>query len=161
MSFEVRITQAAWANAESIYEWIRDQGAPRNAHRWFNTWLRHVRKLEVFPDGRTLAPENGAVPGVEVHHQIFGTHRTLFVVRDEVVFVVQHLRRGCRQPETPDELQSGIDEASPQPAGVVTVGSQIPKSASLAGLEFFAQAVVLRWPGSVGLTNVTQDRILR
>lgn len=76
MSFEVRITQAAWADAERIYEWIRvEKQAPLSAHRWFNRWVERVRKLETFPAGRGLAPENGEVPGVEIHQQLFGEFR--------------------------------------------------------------------------------------
>jgi len=44
MSFEVRITQAAWADAQRVFEWIRDEKhAPLTAERWFNGWLKRLR----------------------------------------------------------------------------------------------------------------------
>lgn len=110
MSFEVRITQAAWADAEAIYAWIHESGAPMNAHRWFNAWLERVRGLDTFPEGRSRAPEDTSFPSVEIFQQLFGSFRTLYVVRDQVVFVV-HVRRASRQPATWSDLSAGLSEA--------------------------------------------------
>jgi plasmid stabilization system protein ParE len=110
MSFEVRITQAAWVDAEQIYEWIRDSGYPLNAQRWFNAWLERVRSLETFPAGRSRAPEDGSISEVEVYQQLFGAFRTLYVVRGSLVLVI-HVRRASRSPASRDDLLPGLEEA--------------------------------------------------
>lgn len=111
MSFEIRITKAAWADVERIYAWIRDEKrAPRAADRWFNGWIAKLRSLATFPEGRALAPENGAVPGLAVRQQLFGAFRTLYVVRGKRVFIV-HSRRASRQAAGSDELGPGVAEA--------------------------------------------------
>lgn len=116
MSFEVRITQAAWADAQRVFEWIRDEKhAPLTAERWFNGWLKRLRSLETFPEGRSSAPENVLVSGLELHQQLFGFFRTLYVVGESVVFIV-HLRRASRRTATLEELEPGIDEATEQEA---------------------------------------------
>lgn len=110
MRYDVRITQAAWADVEAIYAWMEQEGAPLAAGRWFNGWLEELQNLRALAEGRPLAPENGGIPGVEIHQQLYGDFRTLYIIREACVFVV-HVRRARRGAANPEDLSGGLEEA--------------------------------------------------
>jgi hypothetical protein len=49
----------------------------------------------------------------------------------------------------------------PQPAGVGTASWNVPNNPALAGIEIFAQALIVHWPFDPRFTNVTADVIQR
>lgn len=97
MEYRVRITDRAYRDLETIYQFIGADSA-RRAFTWFNRLSEAIYSLERFPKRGSRAPEDK-----RIRQLIFGAkpnaYRILYTVdkRNGVVNVL-HIRHGARAP---------------------------------------------------------------
>ena len=60
MTYEVKVTQQAEAEAELAYQWLAKE-SPEKAVAWFNGLVEAVEALEALPERCPLAPESSVV----------------------------------------------------------------------------------------------------
>ena len=101
MTYEVRITQQAEAEAELTYQWIAKE-SPETAVAWFNGLVEAVESLETLPERCPLAPESSDVQR-DIRQLIYGKFRILYFIHDECVFVI-HVRHGAQQQLAPEDV---------------------------------------------------------
>jgi plasmid stabilization system protein ParE len=98
MAFEVRVSAAADAEADAIYEWLA-QRAPQGAVRWYNGLLDAIESLADFPRRCSLAPEDEHFDE-EIRQLLYGkrrnVYRVLFTIRGNTVHVL-HIRHASRR----------------------------------------------------------------
>lgn len=112
MVYRVEVAQAAEAELEALYFWVvsraRSQGAA-----WFNGLERAVLALNEYPERCPVAPES-AEPDRPIRVLRYGRKPHVYLVfftvdtRTRVVRVL-HVRRGARQPPTPEDLKGSRD----------------------------------------------------
>ena len=105
MTFRIRISRRAEADAEAMYRWIaEDVGRPLDALRWLDGLQDALATLGERPLRCPRAPESRDFDR-EVRQLFFQRHRVLFVVEGEDV-VVLHIRHGRRLHATEADLSS-------------------------------------------------------
>lgn len=92
---------------EADYRWWAQFRSPEQAARWLDGFAAAIEALGTNPKQHGKAAESGLFP-YEVRELIYGlgshpTHRALFVIRPEMVFVIS-IRHLARKPVTPDDL---------------------------------------------------------
>jgi plasmid stabilization system protein ParE len=107
MSYRVEPTARAEADLERLYDSLAEMD-PDVAVRWYDAFLRATERLRQNPFTCGLAFENDEFDE-ELHHLLFGTrrgktYRALFVVRDDVVFILC-VRAPGQKPVRPEDLQ--------------------------------------------------------
>jgi plasmid stabilization system protein ParE len=91
-----------------MYWWIAEHEAdPQNALRWVEGIEDAIESLREFPSRCAVAPETGFFER-EVRQILYHSHRVLFIVQGEDVFVL-HVRHVRRLPATPAELGTEED----------------------------------------------------
>jgi len=103
MSYRVILTPRAKHNLRAIHAYIFEQ-APRAADDWLDRAERAVNSLAHHPERCPLAPESRSF-GKPIRQLLFGvgnrgTYRLLFVVADQLVYVL-HVRHGAMLPLEP------------------------------------------------------------
>lgn len=88
MSYTVRFSRKADANAVVIFDWISKR-SPEGADRWLNALEAGIRKLQLHANKCVPAPEADEL-GIDLRQLIFRTrrgrlYRLLFVIRDHIV----------------------------------------------------------------------------
>lgn len=105
MTYEVRITDTAWAELRQGFRWLAEQ-SPRAADRWRTSLLAAVDTLESHPERCSLAPEDEWYPG-ELRQLLHGkrgrVYRVLFEIRGNVVHVLR-IRHGAQALLKPGDL---------------------------------------------------------
>jgi plasmid stabilization system protein ParE len=103
VTFRVRTTRRAEADAEACYDWIADhEGRPLEALQWLVGFEDAIASLAEYPLRCPSAPESAHLGG-DVRQLVFHSHRILLVIDGEEV-VVLHLRPGSRLPFDGAEL---------------------------------------------------------
>jgi|SRR6516165_9596423 plasmid stabilization system protein ParE len=103
MTFAVRYTARAWAEAEAAFEWIYER-SPTAAKRWYKGLMSAIDTLEKNPARFSLAPEDEWYPG-ELRQLLFGkrrgVYRVLFEIRGSTVYIlrVRHGAQALLHPE--------------------------------------------------------------
>lgn len=109
MTYRVRTSRRAEADVEAIYLWIAEHEArPLNAGRWIDGLQVAVASLQEHPLRCPRARE-AAFFEREIRQLLYHSHRILFVVEDEEVFVL-HVRHGSRLPATRDKIAAALQE---------------------------------------------------
>lgn len=95
------------AAIEAGFCWWSKYRSPQQAARWYNCFRDALESLSVNGGRLPLAAENDLFP-FEVRQLNFGlgpkpTHRALFVIRPDMVYVIA-IRHLAQQPLRPDDL---------------------------------------------------------
>jgi plasmid stabilization system protein ParE len=108
VTYRVRTTQRAEADAEAMYLWIAEHEAqPLNALRWLDGLQDAIASLREYPLRCPRAPETAHFDA-EVRQLLFHSHRVLIVVEGEDVIVL-HIRHASRLPATDGDLAGAED----------------------------------------------------
>lgn len=98
MKYQVRLTEKAEGDIDSVLQWFRDQSAEGAGAKWVARLLAAMDTLESSPERCGLAAESADI-GVEVRELLVGKHRTkyrvLFQIRERTVHVLR-VRHGAR-----------------------------------------------------------------
>ena len=92
MTYRVVLSNRAEEQLESCYQWWSTHHSLEQAIRWYNGFLDALESLRENPERCSLATENVLVAH-EVRQLLFGTgrkptHRALFIIRPDMVFVL-------------------------------------------------------------------------
>ena len=107
MSNSLKLTSRARRDVEVLLRYISSR-SKRGADSWCRSFARTLTSIENHPESFGVAPEDEDHDET-IYQAIFKTrrglpYRALFVVRDDIVFVI-HVR-GCGQDRLdPDEVQ--------------------------------------------------------
>ena len=90
--FRVEVTKPAEDDADEVYNWLRER-SPNGATRWWRVFLTTLQELKQNPPAYGRAPESDAFDE-PLRLTLFKTrrgrtYRALFVVRDDVVYVLR------------------------------------------------------------------------
>ena len=107
MSYRVILNERAEDQLEAAYLWWMEHRSAEQAARWYNGFLDSVGSLSENPERCALARENSKFP-IPVRELLYGlgkgiTHRALFTIRHDVVFVFS-VRHVAQQDVSPDEV---------------------------------------------------------
>ena len=107
MSRPVIITPEAERQLLENAEWWAENRSVAQAERWYDGFVSALERLGEHPEECSLARENHRFP-YELRELHFGigshpTHRALYVIRPEGVFVVS-IRHTSQQDVTPNDL---------------------------------------------------------
>ncbi len=107
MSHRVILNERAESQLEAAYLWWREQRSAEQATRWYNGFLDSLNSLRNDPDRCGLAREDSKFP-YPVHELKYGlgrrtTHRALFTVRQDMVFVFS-IRHVAQKDVSPDDV---------------------------------------------------------
>jgi plasmid stabilization system protein ParE len=100
MSFKVVVEKEAEEDMKDAVHWIA-QYSPDKATLWYFDATEAIESLENFPARCPLAPESNKF-GAEIRHLIFGKYRILFIIEDEIVYVLR-VRHQARDVLSPDD----------------------------------------------------------
>ncbi|MGC0771846.1 MAG: type II toxin-antitoxin system RelE/ParE family toxin [Candidatus Acidiferrum sp.] len=95
MQYLVRLTDRAFRDLETIYEYI-EADSSESAFAWFNGLAEAIYSLEQFPERGTVIPED-----TRLRHLLFGkspnTYRIIYTLdkRKNAVNIL-HIRHGAR-----------------------------------------------------------------
>ena len=99
MGYRVEVTEAAAAEIDSAYEWIKE-GEPDAAVRWYDGLMVALRSLRDNPR-RCARVRTADLKEPEIRQLIYGRRRgrycVLFAIHDDTVEVL-HVRHGARAP---------------------------------------------------------------
>jgi plasmid stabilization system protein ParE len=105
MSYRVILNERAAGQLEAAYLWWLEHRSPSQATRWYNGFLDAMDGLRENPDRFGAARESSKCP-YTVRELLYGlgssvTHRALFTVRQDVVFVfsIRHVAQSDVSPE--------------------------------------------------------------
>ncbi|AFZ25355.1 plasmid stabilization system protein [Cylindrospermum stagnale PCC 7417] len=105
MAFQVRTTEAADAQIEAAYLWLRDYN-PAYADQWFRGLMNAIASLQEKPRRCALVSER-EVFSEEVRQLFYGksrsTYRILFAIRDDTVYVL-YVRHSSQALLTTDDV---------------------------------------------------------
>ena len=102
MTYEIEIQDSALEDLDLARRWI-SRRSPSRAESWLNGARAAIETLGTFPRRCPLAPEDEELD-LEIRQLLYGEHRILFTVADDVVRVL-HVRHGAQRSLTPDELE--------------------------------------------------------
>lgn len=90
--YRVVLNERAESQLDGAYVWWATNRSQEQAARWYNGFLRALDSLRHSPERCSLAEENSFF-SLEVRQLLFGlgrrpSHRALFTIRDEMVFVI-------------------------------------------------------------------------
>ena len=106
MKFRVIITRSAEADADEIYDWIRER-SPAGAGKWWRAFLQAIDLLRKNADSFGQAAEARA--GIERLHELMfktrhgRTYRIVFNIRGDTVYALR-VRTTGQSLLTPDEI---------------------------------------------------------
>jgi len=107
MSYRVILNERAEGQLEAAFLWWFERRSPEQATRWYNGFLDALNGLRENPDRFGAAHEDPQFP-YPVRELLYGlgsrvTHRALFTIRDDTVYVFS-IRHVAQRDITPDEL---------------------------------------------------------
>ncbi len=94
MAFTIEFSNRARNDIHDIVKYIQ-QDSPAAATKWRRKLHAKLRILRTTATSFGMAPENEFTRG-DVRHLLFGQYRILYVVRDEMAFILT-IRHGARQ----------------------------------------------------------------
>ena len=99
MSYQVVIDDEAEQELKDAAHWIA-QYAPETAALWYLDIVEAIQTLQDSPARCPLAPESRTFSD-EIRHLIFGKYRVLFLIDDNIVWVlrVRHGRQDTLKPK--------------------------------------------------------------
>jgi plasmid stabilization system protein ParE len=103
VTYRVRISSRALADADETYEWLSQNISRERAERWYRGLFERFEALSRHPLRHPRAAENDRFPE-EIRESLYGKrkskHRILYTVRgDEVVVLfIHHSSRGELEP---------------------------------------------------------------
>jgi plasmid stabilization system protein ParE len=103
VTFRLRVTARAVADADAAYAWIAEHHSAARAERWYQGLFRQMETLTRQPNRCPLAAESERFPE-ELRELLYGKrgnkYRILFTIRNDDVFVlyVQHAAREELEP---------------------------------------------------------------
>jgi plasmid stabilization system protein ParE len=100
MSFKIVVEKEPEEDMKEAVRWIA-LSSPDKATLWYFDTAEAIESLENFPFRCPLAPESKTF-GAEIRHLIFGKHRILFFIEDEIVYVLR-VRHQAQDALKPDE----------------------------------------------------------
>lgn len=102
MTYRVRITPTALADAEGFYVWIREN-SPVYAAQWFNGLFSVIDTLTTMPERCPVAPE-AEIVGQEIRCLLYRKrYRILYCIEGETV-MIYHIRHSSQQWMTREEF---------------------------------------------------------
>lgn len=101
MRYRVELSEQAEADVRETYRYIREHG-PADPHRWKSGLAEKLASLENQPEFCGLAPEDEHTQAT-IRQKLYGLFRILFIVRENMVYVVT-VRHGARGFVEPAEL---------------------------------------------------------
>ena len=107
MSYRVILNERAEEQFEAAYLWWLENRSAEQAASWYNGFLNSLHSLGDNPERCGLARENRRF-SIQVRELLYGlgrrtTHRPLFTVRRDVVFVFS-IRHVSQQDVSPDDV---------------------------------------------------------
>ncbi len=120
-------------------------------------FINHLRQLEapyLAKPGQSYRLEVYSQPGVASAPQLAGLLASVAISKTALEIPLLGTLR-----LDPGRLNSMPAVSIPTPAGRVDVDLLIPAQSSLVGQEFQFQALILRFPGTIRLTNIVADTI--
>lgn len=99
MSYRIRVTARALADADDAYDWIAEHVSLAQAERWYQGLFQKIETLTRLPTRCPRAAESVKFPE-ELRELLYGKrknkHRILFTIRenDVVVLYIHHSARG-------------------------------------------------------------------
>lgn len=107
MSYRVILNERAEDQLDAAYLWWLKHRSAEQAARWYNGFVDSLRSPRENPERCALARENPKFP-IPVREHLYGlgkriTHRALFTIRHDVVFVFS-IRHVAQQDVSPDEV---------------------------------------------------------
>lgn len=103
MTYRLRISRRALADADEAYEWMCDNLSQSYADRWYEGLLATIEELALQPMLHPHAMESHEHP-IPIREALYGRrksrHRILFTVQDDevVVLYIHHSSRGKLEP---------------------------------------------------------------
>jgi plasmid stabilization system protein ParE len=92
VKYQVRLTERAEWDIDSVLQWFRDQSAEAAGAKWFARLMAAIDTLESSPERCGLAAESVDI-GAEVRELLVGNRRTkyrvLFQIRERTVHVLR------------------------------------------------------------------------
>ncbi|KAB8333805.1 type II toxin-antitoxin system RelE/ParE family toxin [Scytonema tolypothrichoides VB-61278] len=102
MTYRVRISPTALADAEGFYLWIRES-TPTYAANWFNGLFDTIDTLASMPRRCPVAPETQIVEQ-EIRCLVYKKrYRILYSIEDDIV-TIYHIRHTSQQSMTREEF---------------------------------------------------------
>lgn len=107
MTYRLVISDHARDQLEGACRWWAENRSVEQAERWYEGFSEILLSLPQNPKRYALAAESSAFP-FEVRQLNYGTgrkptHRALFTIRGEIVYVFS-IRHLAQKPVTPDDL---------------------------------------------------------
>lgn len=97
LEYTVEVTDTALADAEDYFRFLQqERQEPEYADRWWNGLVDALQSLESMPHRCPVVPLQ-TYPGEQIRHLLYQSHRILFYVSGDKVFVVR-VYHGARQP---------------------------------------------------------------
>jgi plasmid stabilization system protein ParE len=103
VTYRLRVTARAVADADEAYAWIAEHLSPVQAERWYQGLFKQTETLTQQPLRRPLAAESDQLPE-ELRELLYGKrknkYRIIFAIRDDdvVVLYVHHAARKELEP---------------------------------------------------------------
>ena len=103
MTYRLRVTARAVADADEAYAWIAEHLSPAQADRWYEGLFEQMETLTRRPTRCPVRPESDKFPE-ELRQLLYGKrkskHRIIFTIRDTdvVVLYVHHAARAELEP---------------------------------------------------------------
>jgi plasmid stabilization system protein ParE len=114
MKYQVIVTHTEMDHIEEMYQWL-DKKSTIAAARWYYQMMRTIDALEIAPKRWPTAPEGEAF-GLPIRQRLTGkrqgTHRILFLVQRNSVFVL-HVLHGARRYLDLDQLLDSFPPINP------------------------------------------------
>ena len=107
MSYRVILNERAEGQLEAAFLWWSEHRSPEQATRWYNGFIDALHGLRENPDRIGLAREDARF-SFSVRELLYGlgssvTHRALFTIRDDTVYVFS-IRHMAQRDVSPGEL---------------------------------------------------------
>jgi plasmid stabilization system protein ParE len=105
--YEVRISEPAELDIQSIFDWWRSYRSAEQAERWFEAIYPAIETLSRMPQRCPRARENDSYPG-DLRQLLFTigrrpTHRIIFAIEGDAVIIL-HVRHTSQRDLRADEL---------------------------------------------------------
>jgi len=103
VTYRLRVTARAVADADEAYAWIAEHLSPAQADRWYEGLFKQMETLTRQSTRCPRAPESDKFP-MELRQLLYGKrknkHRIIFTIRDTdvVVLYVHHSARAELEP---------------------------------------------------------------
>ena len=108
MRYQVRLTNQAEADVESVLRWFASQRAMSAGATWLSALMARLDTLETNPDGCRIADESDDI-GSEIRELLFGKRRGMYRLLFRIDLQTVHILRiwhTARDTPTRDDLHA-------------------------------------------------------